>query len=141
MTKEKIAVEEVQATSHADDSAEVAELKAQIEEAENRLLAAGLTAEVSPEMDALVKQKMRAGLSREDAIVCARRQSKSAAITVERDALIKQVTADVNKKWEGKDRRQPEYKQELADTISSAVAAGKFHERFVAAGSLQLNPA
>ena len=128
-------------TSPAADSPEVTELKAQIEEAENRLLYAGLTAEVSPEMDALVKQKMRAGLSREDAIICARRQIKSASITVERDALIKQVTADVNKKWEGKDRRQPEYKQELADIISSAVAAGKFHERFVAAGSLQLNPA
>jgi hypothetical protein len=73
--------------------------------------------------------------------VCARRQVLSAAITVERDALIKTVADRVDKDFEGKDKRLPEYKQAMAGAISEAVAAGKFHEKFVAAGAHQLNPA
>ncbi|HEY5232800.1 MAG TPA: hypothetical protein VIK35_04620 [Verrucomicrobiae bacterium] len=128
-------------TSPVADSPEVTELKAQIEEAETRLLYAHLPAAVSTEMDALVKEKMRAGLSREQAIECARRQIKSASITVERDAVVKTAAAKVEKDFEGKDKRSPEYKEAKAEAVSKALADGKFHERFVAAGSLHLNPA
>ena len=126
--------------TRSGDSPEVAELKQKIFDAENRLLSAGLTAEVGPEIDALVAEKMRAGLSRADAIECAQRNVLSQRVSAERDALIKTVTARVDKDFEGKDKRLPEYKQAMAGAISEAVAAGKFHEKFVAAGAHQLNP-
>jgi len=138
--KSNIAETEIQ-TSPGDSAEEVAALKAKIEQAQNRLLFFGLTAEVSPEIDALVKQKMRAGLSREQAIECARRQVLSESIAVERDAVVKTAAAKVEKEFDGKDKRSPEYKEAKAEAVSKALADGKFHERFVEAGSIQLNPA
>ena len=51
------------------ETAEVAELKAKIAAAEDKMLWAGLP--TTPEFDALVAQKMKMGLSREDAVICA----------------------------------------------------------------------
>lgn len=49
---------------------EIQELREKLAKAEARLTSSG----VSPEIEELVRIKMRAGLSRDDALVCARRQ-------------------------------------------------------------------
>jgi hypothetical protein len=133
--KSNIAETEIQ--TGPGDSAEVADLKLKIFDAENRMLSAGLTTG-SPEIEQLVAAKMRAGLKREDAIVCSRRQVMSALVTKERDAAVTSAKAKVEKEFDGKDKHSPDYKQAMADAFSKAVADGKFHEKFVAAGSFML---
>jgi murein L,D-transpeptidase YcbB/YkuD len=135
-TQTQIAEAEVQASP--GDSPEVAELKKQLAAVKDKMLWADLP--TTPEFEQLVAAKMRAGLKREDAMVCARRQELTDAVAAERDAVVKTAAAKVEKEFEGKDKRSPEYKEAKADAISQAVAAGKFHEKFVAAGSHQLNP-
>ena len=115
------------------DTAEVTALKAQLAAAEAKLVRAG----VSPEIEALVAQKMRMGLSREDAMVCARRQVLHDAVVAEHEAVIDAAVAKVNKQFEGKDKRSPEYKEALANAKSEATAKNKTGEKLVTAGAAQ----
>ena len=123
---------------NSGDTPEVAELKQKIFDAEEAQLRVGLSP--TPEFEKLVAEKQAMGLSRSDAIVCARRNVLSAAVTIERDAVVAKALEKFEKEFNG-DKRSPEYKQARAEAISKAVADGNFHEKFVAAGSHQLNPA
>jgi hypothetical protein len=115
------------------DTAEVIELKAQLKAAEAKLVRAG----VSPEIEALVAQKIRMGLSREDAMVCARRQVLHDAVVAEHEAVIDAAVAKVNKQFEGKDKRSPEFKEALANAKSEATAKNNTGEKLVTAGAAQ----
>jgi hypothetical protein len=139
MTKEKNAVEEVQTISHADDSPEVSELKAKIAAVEEKMIWAGLP--TTPEFDALVALKQKMGLSREDAVICARRQVLHDAVVAEHEAVIDAAVSKVNKQFEGKDKRSPEYKEALANAKSEATAKNKTGEKLVTAGSRTLQTA
>ena len=120
------------------DETEVSQLKAQLEKTHDRLLNAGLS--VDEETDQLVSQKMRQGLSREEAIICSRRQVLHNAVVAEHESVIEAAVAKVNKQFEGKDKRSPEFKEALANAKSEATAKNNTGEKLVAAGSHQLNP-
>ncbi len=115
------------------ETTEVAELKAKIAAAENKMLWAGLP--TTPEFDALVAQKMKMGLSREDAVICARRQVLTDAVVAEHEAVIDAAVAKVDKQWEGKDKRLPDYREQRAAAISAAAAANGTTAKLIAAGS------
>src|ERR1017187_9970284 len=104
------------------DATEVAELKKQLAAAEDKMLWAGLPS--SPEFDALVAVKMRAGLSREQAIECSRRQVLSSEVTKDRDAAVAKAISEVDKEWQGKDKRLPDYREQRAAAISKALVDG-----------------
>ena len=123
----------------AADSPEVSELKAKIAAVEEKMIWAGLP--TTPEFDALVALKQTMGLSREDAVICARRQVLHDAVVAEHEAVVDAAVAKVNKQFEGKDKRSPEYKEALANAKSEATAKNKTGEKLVNAGSHQLRGA
>jgi len=115
------------------DATEVAELKKQLAAATEKMLWAGLP--TTPEFDALVAQKMKMGLSREDAVICARRQVLTDAVVKEHEAVVAEAIAKVDKQWEGKDKRLPDYREQRAAAISAAAAANGTTAKLIAAGS------
>jgi hypothetical protein len=121
------------------DETEVSQLKAQLEKTHDRLLNAGLSVDEST--DRLVAQKIQMGLSREDAILCARRQILHDAVVTEHEGKVTAAIAAVNKQFEGKDKRSPEYKEARSLAIASAAAENKTTARLIAAGSHQLRGA
>jgi hypothetical protein len=120
-------------TSPAADSPEVVALKAQIAAAEEKMLWAGLP--TTPEFDALVALKQKMGLSREDAVICARRQVLTDAVVKEHEAVDAEAIAKVDKQWEGRDKRSPDYREQRAAAISAAAAANGTTAKLIAAGS------
>jgi hypothetical protein len=120
-------------TSPAADSPEVVALKAQIAAAEEKMLWAGLP--TTPEFDALVALKQKMGLSREDAVICARRQVLTDAVVKEHEAVVAEAIAKVDKQWEGRDKRSPDYREQRAAAISAAAAANGTTAKLIAAGS------
>jgi hypothetical protein len=121
------------------NATEIAELKKQLAAAEDKMLWAGLP--TSPEFDALVAQKIRAGLDRESAILCARRQTLHDAVVKDHEAVVAAAVAKVEKEFQGKDRRSQEYKDALAQAKSEAAAVNNTTARLIAAGSHQLHGA
>ena len=112
------------ATTHTDTKAELASVKQQLDRAQNLMLSAGLA---MPETEPLVVAKMRAGLSRQDAIVCARRQVLYDQAIAEAD----KITSDI--KGEGE-------KFEKLRAADIASKRGLFlSTKLVEAGSHQLN--
>ena len=128
-------IETIEKTS--GETTEVAELKAKIAAAENKMLWAGLP--TTPEFDALVAQKMKMGLSREDAVICARRQVLHDAVVKEHEAKVTAAIAAVDEQFKGKDKRLPEYKEARTAAISAAAAANGTTAKLIAAGAHQLN--
>jgi hypothetical protein len=117
----------------AADSPEVVALKAQIAAAEEKMLWAGLP--TTPEFDALVALKQKMGLLRSDAVICARRQVLTDAVIKEHEAVVAEAIAKVDKQWEGKDKRLPDYREQRAAAISAAAAANGTTAKLIAAGS------
>jgi hypothetical protein len=119
------------------DAAEVAALKQQLAKTEDRLLNAGLSVDEST--DQLITQKMKMGLSREDAVICARRQVLHDAVVKEHEAKVTAAIAAVDEQFKGKDKRLPEYKEARTAAISAAAAANGTTAKLIAAGAHQLN--
>lgn len=119
------------------DATQVAELKKQLAKTEDILLRSGLSA--NEETDQLITQKMKMGLSREDAVICARRQVLHDAVVKEHEAKVTAAIAAVDEQFKGKDKRLPEYKEARTAAISAAAAANGTTAKLIAAGAHQLN--